>query len=55
MAFALWWLSIILLVVAMVFYILGAKGIAGITVRIATWLMVLAIIGACILLVLSFL
>jgi|GEM_PF-4106698 len=48
MAFALWWVSVLLLVVAAVFFFLGKNGIAGITIRIATWLMILCIIGACI-------
>ena len=42
----MWWLAMLLLVVAMIFWIAGAYKIAGITMRIATVLMIVSIIGA---------
>jgi len=40
------YLAVIFLVLALVFYILGAKGIAGFTMEIAKWLVIIFVIVA---------
>jgi uncharacterized membrane protein YtjA (UPF0391 family) len=40
------YLAVIFLVLALVFYILGARGIAGFTMQIAKWLVIIFIIVA---------
>jgi uncharacterized membrane protein YtjA (UPF0391 family) len=41
----IWW-AVIFLVLAFVFYIFGAKGIAGFSMKIAKWLVIIFIIIA---------
>jgi uncharacterized membrane protein YtjA (UPF0391 family) len=40
------YLAVIFLVLALVFYIFGAKGIAGFTMEIAKWLVIIFVIVA---------
>jgi len=40
------WLAVIFLILAFVFYILGARGIAGFSMEIAKWLVIIFIIIA---------
>ena len=40
------YLAVVFLVLALVFFILGAKGIAGFTMEIAKWLVIIFIIVA---------
>jgi uncharacterized membrane protein YtjA (UPF0391 family) len=40
------WLAVIFLILALVFYIFGAKGIAGFSMEIAKWLVIIFIIIA---------
>ena len=40
------WLAVVFLVLALVFYIFGARGIAGISMEIAKWLVIIFVIIA---------
>jgi uncharacterized membrane protein YtjA (UPF0391 family) len=40
------WLAVIFLILALVFYILGARGVAGFSMEIAKWLVIIFIIIA---------
>jgi uncharacterized membrane protein YtjA (UPF0391 family) len=40
------YLAVIFLVLALVFFILGAKGIAGFTMEIAKWLVIIFVVVA---------
>jgi uncharacterized membrane protein YtjA (UPF0391 family) len=40
------YLAVIFLVLALVFYILGARGIAGFTMEIAKWLVIIFVVVA---------
>jgi uncharacterized membrane protein YtjA (UPF0391 family) len=40
------WLAVVFLVLALVFYIFGAKGIAGFSMEIAKWLVIIFIVIA---------
>jgi uncharacterized membrane protein YtjA (UPF0391 family) len=40
------WLAVIFLILALVFYIFGARGIAGFSMEIAKWLVIIFVIIA---------
>jgi uncharacterized membrane protein YtjA (UPF0391 family) len=40
------WLAVVFLVLALVFYIFGARGIAGFSMEIAKWLVIIFVIIA---------
>jgi uncharacterized membrane protein YtjA (UPF0391 family) len=40
------WLAVIFLILALVFYIFGAKGIAGFSMEIAKWLVIIFVVIA---------
>jgi uncharacterized membrane protein YtjA (UPF0391 family) len=40
------WLAVVFLVLALVFYIFGARGIAGFSMEIAKWLVIIFVIVA---------
>lgn len=40
------WLAVVFLVLALVFYIFGARGIAGFSMEIAKWLVIIFVILA---------
>jgi uncharacterized membrane protein YtjA (UPF0391 family) len=40
------YLAVIFLILALVFYIVGAKGIAGFTMEIAKWLVIIFVVVA---------
>jgi uncharacterized membrane protein YtjA (UPF0391 family) len=40
------WLAVVFLVLSLVFYIFGAKGIAGFSMEIAKWLVIIFVILA---------
>lgn len=44
---SLWVIALILLFIAAILFIIGLKGIAGLTMKIAKWLVIFFIIIAC--------